>query len=904
MPHIPRNNTNFTSSLFEFYRSLAWAPEWNFLKYYQNTIRAYCDFVNADNNGLLAYLGMGMGKSILATSIAVDMLDGCRDTGFDAPNLGRGRKVEKCVFILTKSLAANMRGAFIKYFALKKAAGLEVPSDPEKWVDDRVTFVSMNASNMVTQFIRAIAGKGLSKERLSAEDSIPGKILLKNTLVIVDEAHNLFRGITNGSKNGMGFYRSVEASLRQKGHGNFLLFLTGTPINNNAMETVPCFNLLGGEGTLPEDYEDFREAFVADVGKRVMKNESHFIDRILGLVAYATHETTPGKAIRGNEDVSTGIEFPEDLGVSVILCPMAPDQYAYYTIAREHESAEGLEGSRKGPKPTGRLQLPKSGASSSYRTKSRQLSNFYEGNLENRDVASIKNPWTPKFDALLGNVVSHNTDRGTLGLVYSQYVGIGGLGSLGEFLKSKGWKEYSLEYTAESEVDNTTPPEDLIDDVIPVSDDAREKMRVVEGSSEGHILLHTSEEMELAHLLEKEFQGGIPERGADIFPDVPSLGANQSIVNHLLHLGEVDGGSTLKKKMPSSQMDPYAYVPVGSRARKNKIRRGSAEGDDWSEFFEEFSEDYLADADDWGSLYEGGSKFHNEDDKSAPIRAAKTFAIIKGGLTQESRARIEAIMTSPDNRHGEVISLVLVSSVGAEGLDFKAIRHVHILEPYWNWARLSQIQYRGIRNDSHKSLPVEEKNVKTYVYCAIPPRPATDPEPVVVPISDVITAHVKDVTTLSLPELTNPGRREDGALVITLPDTTDVSLLYDAVVNYQVILSFLGPIHRASITAAIDDLAGARLCMPTNRRLFSDKLSADLKMPDECRPYIVRKVASKTVTVAGKEYVYVEAEGDRWGFRIFVADGTSRPVEVQASAPEFAVILHEVEVAEGVALDL
>lgn len=901
MPHIPRNNTNFTSALFEFYRSLAWGPEWNFLKYYQNTIRAYCDFVDADNNGLLAYLGMGMGKSILATSIAVDMLDGCRNTGFDAPNLGRGRRVEKCVFILTKSLAANMRGAFIKYFALKKAAGLEVPSDPEKWVDDRVTFVSMNASNMVTQFIRAIAGKGLSKEKLSAEDSIPGKILLKNTLVIVDEAHNLFRGITNGSKNGMGFYRSVEASLRQKNHGNFLLFLTGTPINNNAMETVPCFNLLGGAGTLPEDYEDFREAFVADVGKRVMKNESHFIDRILGLVAYATHETTPGKAIRGDEDVSTGIEFPEDLGVSVILCPMAPDQYAYYMIAREHESAEGLEGSRKGPKATGRLQLPKSGASSSYRTKSRQLSNFYEGNLENRDVAAIVNPWTPKFDALLGKVISHNTDRGTLGLVYSQYVGIGGLGSLGEFLKTKGWKEYSLEYTAAESDDTATPPdetapEDAIDDIIPVTEKDTEKMavdnlRAIEGSNE--------------RTRDGGFYGGVPELGKDIFPDVPSLGANRAIVDHLIHLSEVDGGmGVTKKKIPSAQMDPYAYVPVGSRARKNKIRRGG--GDDWDEFFEEFTEDYLSgdDADEWDSFREGGSKFHNEDDKSAPIRAAKTFAIIKGGLTQESRARIEAVMTSPDNRHGEVISLVLVSSVGAEGLDFKAIRHVHILEPYWNWARLSQIQYRGIRNDSHKSLPIDEKNVKTYVYCAVPPRPETDPLPVAVPIDDVITAHVKDVTSMSLPELVNPGHRSDGAAMITLPDTTDVSLLYDAIVNYQVILSFLGPIHRASITAAIDGLPGARLCMPTSKPLYSDKISADLKMPDECRPYVVRKIMPKMVTVAGKEYMYVVSEGDRWGFRIFVSNGSARPVEVLPKAPEFATILNEIEIIEGIALDL
>lgn len=812
MLHIPRNNSNFTSGLFEFYRGLKWDKRWDFLKYYQNTIRAYCDFVNADNNGILAYLGMGMGKSILAASIIVDMIDGCRDTGFNVTT--RGRRAKKCVFILTKSLAENMKGAFIKYFSLKKAAGLQVPDDPEGWVAKHISFVSMNASNMVVQFVRAISGEGITGNKITAEDTIPGKILAKDTVIAMDEVHNFFRGTTNGSKNSLGLYSILEMSLRQRDHGLFMLFLTGTPINNNAMELVPCFNLLGGANTLPEDYEEFKEAFVAE-GQKVMKNESHFIDRILGLVAFATHETTPGKAIRGDDDVSTGIEFPEDLGVSAVMCPMAPEQYSYYLLAREKESAEGLEGARKGPKKTGRLQLPKSGASSSYRTRSRQLSNFYEGNLANRNVADIKNPWTPKYDAILKKVTYHNRDYGTLGLVYSQYVEIGGLGSFAAFLKSRGWTEYNLEYTSAVEKDDNAEP------------------------------------------WEVDQPSKITEDGI--------VGANDEIVKHIV---DVWGAHV------TSREDPYAYVPVGTKARKVKIRRGRG--------------------DEWDDLIVGGSKFHNEDDKSAPMKAAKTFAVIRGGLTQESRKRIQDIMTSPDNRHGEVISLVLVSSVGAEGLDFKAIRHVHILEPYWNWARIMQIQYRGIRNDSHKSLPIAEKNVKTYVYCAVPPRPADATDELAdVPINDIIAGSVKDVNMMTLSELRAPGQ---GGI---LPDTTDISLLHDAVMNYQVILSFLGPIQRASITSAIDALPGARLCVPTNKRLFTDNLSADLRTPDDCRPYILQKVAAKILELAGKKYAYIIDDG-KWGFRIF----GDKNVEISPRAPEFMILLGMIERMEGLSLDL
>ena len=106
--NIPRNNSDFSSKLFEFYKELSWPQEWSFLKYYQNTIRAYCDHIDSSANGLLAYLGMGMGKSILAASIAVDML--LRgETGFEGKHIRGKRKANRCIFILTKSLAENMR---------------------------------------------------------------------------------------------------------------------------------------------------------------------------------------------------------------------------------------------------------------------------------------------------------------------------------------------------------------------------------------------------------------------------------------------------------------------------------------------------------------------------------------------------------------------------------------------------------------------------------------------------------------------------------------------------------------------------------------------------------------------------------------------------------------------------
>jgi superfamily II DNA or RNA helicase len=60
--------------------------------------------------------------------------------------------------------------------------------------------------------------------------------------------------------------------------------------------------------------------------------------------------------------------------------------------------------------------------------------------------------------------------------------------------------------------------------------------------------------------------------------------------------------------------------------------------------------------------------------------------------------------------------------VGAstEGLDFKNIRQIHILDPWYNMNRIEQIIGRGVRNLSHCSLPFEERNVEIYLHGTLP----------------------------------------------------------------------------------------------------------------------------------------------------------------------------------------
>jgi len=84
-------------------------------------------------------------------------------------------------------------------------------------------------------------------------------------------------------------------------------------------------------------------------------------------------------------------------------------------------------------------------------------------------------------------------------------------------------------------------------------------------------------------------------------------------------------------------------------------------------------------------------------------------------LSPDNDADIKAA-TNTDNKDGHKIKVILISRAGSEGVDFKFIRQVHILEPWYNMSRIEQIIGRGVRNFSHKDLPFEKRNVQIFLY--------------------------------------------------------------------------------------------------------------------------------------------------------------------------------------------
>ena len=69
-----------------------------------------------------------------------------------------------------------------------------------------------------------------------------------------------------------------------------------------------------------------------------------------------------------------------------------------------------------------------------------------------------------------------------------------------------------------------------------------------------------------------------------------------------------------------------------------------------------------------------------------------------------------------NNMYGDVIKIFMITSSGAEGINLKSTRYVHIVEPYWHMVRPDQVVGRARRICSHQDLPEELRTVQVFLY--------------------------------------------------------------------------------------------------------------------------------------------------------------------------------------------
>ena len=104
-----------------------------------------------------------------------------------------------------------------------------------------------------------------------------------------------------------------------------------------------------------------------------------------------------------------------------------------------------------------------------------------------------------------------------------------------------------------------------------------------------------------------------------------------------------------------------------------------------------------------------------------------------------------------DNLDGGLCRVFCITSAGAEGLSLKAVRGVHIMEPYWNTVRTQQVKGRAVRICSHMELPRDQQNVEIYTYCTMIPDEAIVAQAVDKTLERSDTFSAKDAAALGVP---------------------------------------------------------------------------------------------------------------------------------------------------------
>jgi hypothetical protein len=97
-------------------------------------------------------------------------------------------------------------------------------------------------------------------------------------------------------------------------------------------------------------------------------------------------------------------------------------------------------------------------------------------------------------------------------------------------------------------------------------------------------------------------------------------------------------------------------------------------------------------------------------------KGKKRYAIWSGDEKNSLKDEIRDLYNKKENLYGDNLKIILGSPSIKEGVSLKAVRQVHVIEPYWNKSRLEQVIGRASRYCSHILLPKDERDVKVYVY--------------------------------------------------------------------------------------------------------------------------------------------------------------------------------------------
>ena len=446
---------------------------------------------------------------------------------------------------------------------------------------------------------------------------------------------------------------------------------------------------------LPDDSKEFLETFV-ELDSSEMKNKNVFQRRILGLTSY----------FKGANDslYPTFVPSSEDPVYHFERVPMSNYQFGVYEKIRDKESKLEKNNRKKQAKQKGVGAAEEIfNTSSTYKIESRSCCNFAFPDPPGKPMKN-KDELIGKPDADEENV--DNKDKMTGG-------------------ENEEEKDEPLEDDEEDdeEDDDEEEEQEEKDNKIEILDD---------------IVLHDIEDIEKNEKLTEEKESVQEEQ----FEVKPKKTNNKKENNK--RISDVLGELRTRKEEIFTPAGLKMYSPKFLRILEN-IQNVENRGLHliYSQFrtlegialFKEVLETNGYAEFKIQKVQGGGNDWEiieKEEDKGKP-----KFALHTGTETDEEKKILLNVYNSKwtevpssivnklqennveNNFFGDAIKILMITASGAEGINLKNTRFVHIMEPYWNMVRPQQVIGRARRICSHQDLPEELRTVKVFLYMSV-----------------------------------------------------------------------------------------------------------------------------------------------------------------------------------------
>ena len=92
------------------------------------------------------------------------------------------------------------------------------------------------------------------------------------------------------------------------------------------------------------------------------------------------------------------------------------------------------------------------------------------------------------------------------------------------------------------------------------------------------------------------------------------------------------------------------------------------------------------------------------------------YILLTSDISEADISRLLSAVKNPRNRDGSQIRVVVAGPIVSEGVDFRYMRQIHVVDPWWNMSRMEQVVGRGLRTCSHQILPFEDQNCTVYFH--------------------------------------------------------------------------------------------------------------------------------------------------------------------------------------------